>query len=192
MKTLTSASIALIALAMSVTLTPAQDRPPAGQGSIFVDDLSGMQFAWTDFDGDTLTVFWSPSGPADFARETPSGKQYVHAMSEDVAMSAVVGGVPYSGRGLYQTSYFANCDVFDPAAPAFHCLIGPGPASMNADGMVTNGITGQQCSLSAHMALFFLKQKACDAVTGGDPGCINGALFGANERQFDIKVTCGS
>jgi hypothetical protein len=192
MKALAGACIVLVALSMSAVSTSAQDRPPQGQGSIFVDDLGGLQFNWTDFDNDTLTVFWPISGPADFARETPNGKRYVHAMSEDVAMSAVVGGVTYNGRGTYQTSYFANCDVFDPAAPAFHCRIGPGPASMNADGQVTNSITGQQCTLSAHMALFFLQQKACDAVTGGDPGCINGALFGGNERQFDIKVTCGS
>ena len=192
MKAPTVALIAVMTLAMSVTWSSAQDRPPAGQGSIFVDDVGSMQFHWTDFDGDTLTVFWAPAGPADFARETPNGKRYVHAMSEDVAFFALVGGIPYSGRGLYQTSYFANCSVFDPGIPAFNCLIGPGPASMNADATVTNGITGQQCTLSAHMALFFVKQQACEALTGGDPGCINGALFGANERQFDIKVSCGS
>jgi hypothetical protein len=191
MKLLIGASVVLLALSIGVIPTAAQDRPPQGQGSIFVDDVGALQFQWTDFDNDSLTVFWSPSGPADFAMETPSGKRYVHAINEDVAIAAVVGGVPYSGRGTYQTSYFANCDVFDPAAPAFHCLIGPGPASMNAGGTVTNGITGQECTLSAHMALFFLKANACDAVTGGDPDCINGALFAGSERQFDIKVTCG-
>jgi len=191
MKTHTRLAVALLVLSMSAGLTLAQNRPEAGQGGVFVDDVNGLYFTWTDFDGDFLQVFWPNSGPADFARITPSGKRYVHAMSEDVAIFAVVGGIPYTGRGSYQTSYFANCSDFDPAAPFFNCFIGPGPASMNAAGAVVSGITGQGCTLMAHMALFFVKQRACDALTGGIPSCIDGALFGANERQFDIKVSCG-
>lgn len=168
------------------------DRPEAGQGGIFADDMQALNFQWVDFDGDFLQVFWAPGSADDFARETPNGKRYVHAVDENVDMVAVVGGILYSGSGTYQTSYFANCNVFAPSVPAFNCFIGPGPASMNAHGTVTNQVTGAECTLSGHLAAFFVNERACEAFGVPAPSCVGGQLFAANSRQFDIKVTCGN
>ncbi|HKQ63234.1 MAG TPA: hypothetical protein VJS92_18240 [Candidatus Polarisedimenticolaceae bacterium] len=166
------------------------ERPEAGQGAIFVNELAQLDFDWTDFDNDVLHVIWDPAGTNDYARQTPNGKRYVHVKDGDVEIFARVGGIDYVGRGSYGASFFANCSEFDPTIPAFRCFIGPGPASMNAAGIVTNTATGATCTLSAHLAAFFAKERACEALFGAGSCSIGGDLVVPNERQFDISVTC--
>jgi hypothetical protein len=182
-------ALALLVLSLSAGLARA-DRPSAGQGGIFADGITGVSFHWTDLENDFLQVFWDPGDENDFARQNPSGKIYVHVDEQSLAVFAIVVGVPYSGTGSYQAAYFADCNVFDPAAGAFDCHIGPATATMNTHATVIDGITGEECTLTAHMSLFFLPEKACEASFG--PGsCPGGSLVIASPEQFFIEVDCG-
>ena len=183
-------ALVLLVLSLSAGLARA-DRPAAGQGGIFADDITDVSFQWTDLDEDFLQVFWDPGNENDFARENPNGKIYVHVDEQNLAVSAIVGGVPYSGSGSYQAAYVADCSVFDPAAGAFNCFVGPGTVTMSTKATVINGATGAECTLTARVSLPFLPEKACEAIFG--PGtCPGGGHILANPNKFYIEVDCGA
>ncbi len=52
MKTHTKFALALCVFSLSAGLALA-DRPEAGQGGVFVDEMDGLNFQWVDFDGDS-------------------------------------------------------------------------------------------------------------------------------------------
>jgi hypothetical protein len=168
---------------------PADARPENGQGSVFVDFATGstfLVFSYYDLTGDYLTAGWF-SNVSDFAREMPSGRQYLHTMEERASMIAVVDGLQYNSfspvfggtlGGFFQQAYTGNCPVFEPEVPAFTCFIGAGPASMNARATAIRLIDGAECTISAHLAAFYQDNP------------VSQGFFVANERQFDIKVDC--
>lgn len=162
-----------------VEFPPEDARPQAGLGALFADGIEFANFSWTDFDGDYLVV--EISGTADdFVRRTPNGRDYVHyATNEPIFFSAIVGGLVYVGEGHYQSAYWSNCDNFSTDPPGFSCFIGAGTASMNAHGNVIRQIDSSQCTLTAHLAAFYLDNPSAS------PG-----LYVGNDNQFDIKVTC--
>jgi hypothetical protein len=180
----------IIAIAVATILvSPAwAGRPAAGQGGVFIDAFGSPHFEWTDLGDDFLQVSWDMTKSADFARATPNGAVYVHAGSKEATMSAIVGGVAYSGHGSFQTSYFGDCTLFDPAHNAFNCFIGPGPATMEATGEVVDDATGETCALDARLTAFYAKQNACEALFG--ESCPGGALVVPSFGLYDIKVTC--
>lgn len=179
----------IIAFAAALVVSPAwAGRPAAGQGGVFIDEVGSPHFEWTDLGGDFLQVSWDVTANGDFGRSTPNGAIYVHAGSKEVAMSAIVGGVAYTGRGSFQTSYFGDCTLFDPSHDAFNCFIGPGPATMQANGVVQNVATGETCALDARLAAFYLRQNPCEAVFGDS--CPLGALVIPSFGLYDIQVTC--
>lgn len=185
----TRIALTLFALTLSTGFALA-DRPAAGQGGIFADDVAALSFHWTDLDDDLLQVFWAPGDPSDFARQNPNGKIDVHVNEQSLEVFAVGGGVPYSGAGSYQAAYFADCTVFDPAAGAFDCEIGPGTATMNTHATVIDGITGEECTLTAHLSAFFLPETPCEKIFGAG-NCPGGSLILASPQQFVIEVDCG-
>jgi hypothetical protein len=185
----TRLALTLLALPLSSGLALAE-RPAAGEGGIFADDTTALSFQWTDLDDDFLQVFWPSGDASDFARQNPNGKIDVHVNEQSLDVFAIVGGVSYSGAGSYQAAYFADCIVFDPAAGAFDCYIGPGTATMNTHATVINEITGEECTLTGHVSLFFLPEKPCENIFGVG-NCPGGALILASPEQFVIEVDCG-
>jgi hypothetical protein len=164
----------LILTALPVIAEGETQRPDTGPGAVFVNVL-GVHFVTSDLDGDTIEVIF-PTNAGDFGRRTPSGKDYVNAMGEDVAMTAVVAGVTYHGRGVYQTSFFGNCTEFYPEIPLMTCFLGRGPATMNAQGTVTSALTGEEFHLSAHLAGNFFDNPIWQG------------FYVANDLQSEIKV----
>jgi len=167
---------------VDIESVPEDARPEEGQGSIWADGLGMLQFTWNPFSdtGGRDFLIVRISGDAnDYARRQPNGKTYVHSIGEDAWVGAIVDGLTYIGEGVFQTSYFANCSVFDPSTGNFLCFIGPGPASMNTQGEVTRLVDGAECRISAHLAAFYLPNE-----NAGGPG-----LFVGNIDQYSVDIT---
>jgi len=137
-----------------------QDRPPDGEGAIFVDDLGRLNLFFADLQGDFMRVIF-PGSPGDYVRLAPDGRYFLQA--EDVSATATVNarsGDFYSGSCVFHEAVFVRCPVFDPFSPNFQCFFpAEGSAVLSARGRVKD-VKGKIFDLEAHLTGIFLGQGA--------------------------------
>jgi hypothetical protein len=143
-------------LVTSTLPATAQERPPAGEGSVFVDELGRLNLFLTDLEGDFMRVVF-PGSPNDFVRLSPDGRVYLHA--QDVSVVTTVetsSGDFFSGSAKYEETGFVRCPIFDPFTPNFQCFFpGEGSAVINSRGSVKD-VRGKVFDLRAHVTGIFL------------------------------------
>jgi hypothetical protein len=137
----------------------AQDRPPDGQGSVFVDELGRLNLFLVDLQGDFLRMVFT-GNPGDFIREAPDGRRFLHAEQADAALTLTQSdGTLYAGTGRADLAQFVNCPVFEPLVPRFSCFWpADGDAVVNAGGRVLDK-QGRRYDLQAHLTGIFLKEQ---------------------------------
>jgi hypothetical protein len=181
---LASAAATSVVAQVEFEMPPEDTRPEEGQGSIWADGNDTLTFTWSPFsDNPALRDFlWArvPGSPDDYARLQPNGKIFVHAGGQDALVQARVNGLWYVGEAVFQTSYFANCSVFNPSTGSFRCFIGPGPASMNTHGEVTRLLDGAECRISARLAAFYIPN---------DNGQLEQGLYVSSVDQYAVNIT---
>jgi hypothetical protein len=131
MTRLSRLAVALACLVLASTSGFPVERPAAGHGAFFVDDVGQLNFFLVDFDGDFLQAIF-PGDPGDFARQAPDGRQYMHAEAAEASLFvALTSGATFHGSGTFQLSMFVECTVFDPAGHSFTCFF-PGPQGIRS------------------------------------------------------------
>lgn len=127
-------TLVLLALATPST-TPAQERPPDGEGSVFVDDYGFVGLNFVDIRGNLLSASFSGS-PGDFVRLAPDGRYFLKAADADARIKVQpAAGDWFTGTARFEEAVYVHCPVFDPVASDFRCFFpGPGSAELNARG----------------------------------------------------------
>ncbi len=133
-----------------------QERPEAGEGSIFVDEWGIVGFTFVDRDGDFLQAVFLGS-PGDFVRQTPDGRFFLAL--EDLQATVTVrlaSGERFSGSAMFQQAVYVRCPTFDPASSAFECFFpADGNAVLNSHGTVRDS-QGNSFDMEAHLTGIFL------------------------------------